>query len=179
MLDKIKQRVSLQDLLDTLGVKVKGHTALCPLHQDTRASFGFNNKKGLWYCFVCNKGGDIATLVMETQGLDFKESLNWLNDTFSLGLTHKKPKRNYHLEALNENYQLLKSSLKQEFNDNCERYYELMQQTRTQNYPYLFWTAKDYTFEILYHEYQDSLESKLRELEDVRFKLRAEYQTSG
>jgi len=177
MLQKIKDSVTIQQLLDVLGVRVIGNRAICPLHQDTNPSFSFNNNKGLWNCFVCNKGGDIISLVMQIEQIDFKDALNWINDKFALGLTNKKPKRNYYLEALNENYQKLKDELKKEFNSNCEHYYDLMNMTRTQNYPYLFWTAKDFTFEILYHEKQEFIESKLKELENVRFKLRREYQT--
>lgn len=166
LVDEIKQRVTMRDLLDCLGVKVKGHTACCPLHQDTTPSLSFNDKTGLWYCFVCGVGGDVVELVMKLESISFQEALTWLNDKFSLGLTNKKPKRNYYLEALNENYQAFKDSFNLEFNQNCLRYYDLMQ---TPNY---LWTKDDYLFELIYHDKMDLIEKKLRELEDVRFKLR-------
>lgn len=173
MLQQVKERVSVLELLEVLGVRVKGKTACCPLHPDKTPSFSFN-RKGQWYCFVCGVGGDICTLVMKSQGLSFKDSLTWLNDRFSLGLTNKKPKRNFYLEAINENYKAFKDDLNQEFDENCRRAYELFDQSRGRHYPYLFWTAKDYTFELTYNDRQDKIESQLRELENARFKLRRE-----
>lgn len=170
-IDSIKARVSIRDLFDHYGIVVRRRVVLCPLHPDKTPSMSFS-EDGLWYCFVCGTGGDIIKLVMLLEKLDFKESLKWLNDKFSLGLTEEKPKRNYYLEALNKNYQILKESLEKEFNDNCKRYYELMDMVRTQHFPYLFWSKEDYTFEHTYQDRQDFIESKLRELENARYRLR-------
>lgn len=166
MLEKIKARVKLSDLFDVLGVRVKGRHASCPLHEDRTPSLSFKDNEGLWYCFVCGVGGDVVNLVMESQGLSFKESLAWLNDKFSLGLTSKKPKRNFYLESLNENYQALRDSFLIEFDENCERHYELMKT------PEYLWSSDDYLFEYQYDEKQNLIEQKLRELENARYKLR-------
>lgn len=166
MLEQIKAKVKLSDLFDVLGVRVRGRHASCPLHDDKRPSMSFNDNTGLWYCFVCSVGGDMVTLVMETQGLKFKESLVWINEKFSLGINNQKAKKNHYLEALNENYQILKDCLNQEFDQNCERHYRLMKE------PEYLWDADDYTFEYLYHDKQDFIETKLRELENARYKLR-------
>jgi DNA primase len=167
VVQSVKDRVSIQDLFEVLGVRVKGHTASCPLHQDKTPSMGFN--KQLWYCFVCGVGGDVITLVEKTQDLPFKDALNWLNDKFSLGLTNEKPKRNYYLEALNENYQILKDTLLDEFNSNCERYYPIQWALYRNT---LLLTADDFTFAETYHQQQNFIESQLRELENARYKLR-------
>lgn len=178
MIQEIKDRVSVRDLLDFLGVTVKGRLASCPLHPDRRPSFTFN-ENGLWYCFVCGVGGDVVTLVMKSQGLTFKDSLSWLNHTFSLGLSYRKPKPNPYLEALNANYKILKSSLKDEFNANCEAHYRRQWASGGLEYGgFWFWTAKDYTAELIYDEKQDLIESQLRELEHARFKLRREAQSA-
>lgn len=169
--ESIKAQVSIRDLFDYYGIKVKGRTALCPLHPDKRPSMSFKDT-GLWYCFVCGVGGDIIKLVMLVENLTFKESLHWLNDKFSLGLTDEKPKKNYYLEALNENYQTLKDCFNKEFNDNCENHYRLMELSRGMNYPYLFWEKNDFNFEMQYDKKQNFIEAKLRELENARFKLR-------
>ena len=169
--DSIKARVSVREVLELLGVRIKNRTACCPLHQDNTPSLSFKDS-GLWYCFVCGVGGDVFTLVEKTQRLTFKEAFAWLNDKFSLGLTNEKPKRNFYLEALNENYQILKDCLNQEFYSNCENHYRLMDLSRGMNYPYLFWEANDFTFEYTYDAKQDKIESQLRELENARYRLR-------
>lgn len=38
----------------------KNGMALCPFHPDTVPSLSFNEEKGLWYCFGCNRGGNTA-----------------------------------------------------------------------------------------------------------------------
>ena len=53
---------------------------LCPLHQDSNPSFGFNRKSGSWCCFAgCGKGSAFDYL-MQTSGHGFKEVLLELGD---------------------------------------------------------------------------------------------------
>jgi len=164
----IRDRVSVQDYLEHKGVLIKKRTACCLLHHDKTPSMSFNDK-GLWYCFVCGVGGDVIKLVMLVENLNFRESLHYLNATFSLNLTdepYKKPDNQNYLEALDTNYKALKKSLNDEFNQNCETYYDL------QYYPQWLMTASEHTFLLVYHDLMDEIEQKLRELENVRFKLR-------
>lgn len=165
MLEAIKARIHIRDLFEVMGIKCKVKTASCPLHHDTRPSMSFNDK-GLWYCFVCGVGGDIVRLVMLVENLGFKESLHWLNNKFSLGLTDEIPKKDPYLEALNENYTLLKESLEQESEDYRKRHFKLSKKKQH------LWHADDFTFEELYEEKMDFIQQKLRELENARYKLR-------
>lgn len=166
-IEAIKSRVSLVDTLQALGVLDKGRgKALCPLHQDKTPSLSYG-ESGLWYCFVCGVGGDMIELVMKVENLSFKEALSWFNHEFSLGLTAKKPKRNFYLESLNENYEALKASFVDERERMTSRYRGLLHETL----PYQ-WTAKDYTFEFCYHDQLDRIDDKLRALDDARYKLR-------
>lgn len=173
MFEEVKSRVSLLNLFEILGVKVVRQTALCPLHDDKKPSLSIDDKKSLWYCFVCNVGGDQITLVEKIVGVSSLDAARWINEKFGLGLVvNQKPKRNYYLEALNENYQILKDTFTDEFNDNCERFYPIQWALECLNYPALFLSADDYTFAHTYHDRQDFIESKLKELEDARYKLR-------
>lgn len=165
MLEAIKARVSIKDLFEVMGIKYKVKTACCPLHPDNRPSMSFNDK-GLWYCFVCGIGGDIVKLVMLVENLGFKESLHWLNNTFSLGLTDEIPKKDPYLEALNENYTILKETLEKESENYRNRHFKLRKKKQH------LWNADDFTFEILYEEKMDYIQEKLRELENARYKLR-------
>lgn len=82
----MKQTLDLDEVLDVLGVKVISKTAdeltsRCPLPShsgaDTNPSFAVNTKKLAYNCFVCG-GGSIPQLVMECEGLDWEEALEWL-----------------------------------------------------------------------------------------------------
>lgn len=78
---------SIKDRLDI--VEVIGHTiqlqrtgrnyrGLCPFHAEKTPSFYVFPESQRWQCFGCNKGGDLFTFVMETQGLDFRSALEEL-----------------------------------------------------------------------------------------------------
>jgi len=176
MLQIIKDRVSLRDAFESFGVRVKGRTAICPFHEDRRPSITFKEHgkdTGLWYCFVCGLGGDLITFTMKLKGMSFKDTLSFLNEHFSLGLTPgKPPKRNFYLESIDENYQALKDSIKAEMESLYARQYEINALNRSRHYPTLFYTAKDHNFEYLDDDKLDNLDSQLRELENARYKLR-------
>jgi DNA primase len=44
---------------------------LCPFHPEKSPSFSVNEEAGLYYCFGCQKKGDVITFVREREGLDF------------------------------------------------------------------------------------------------------------
>jgi len=65
------------------------YTALCPFHQEKTPSLSINPARGLFYCFGCHKGGDVFTLVQETQGLSFVDALQALARQAGVVLTHR------------------------------------------------------------------------------------------
>jgi hypothetical protein len=52
---------------------------LCPFHNERRPSFHIYPQKNNFYCYGCNKGGNVINFVRETQGLSFREAINYLN----------------------------------------------------------------------------------------------------
>nr|WP_321522952.1 toprim domain-containing protein [uncultured Macellibacteroides sp.] len=48
----------------------------CPFHADKNPSMHVNTNKGKWACYVCNKGGDAISFVMEKENCTFPEALN-------------------------------------------------------------------------------------------------------
>ncbi|MCK9414811.1 MAG: CHC2 zinc finger domain-containing protein [Prolixibacteraceae bacterium] len=48
----------------------------CPFHADKNPSMHVNTNKGKWACYVCNKGGDAISFVMEKENCSFPEALN-------------------------------------------------------------------------------------------------------
>ncbi|MEA2007140.1 MAG: DNA primase [Patescibacteria group bacterium] len=81
--DQIKERVGVVELigeylkLDKAGSNFKG---LCPFHNEKTPSFMVNPDRNFWYCFGCQKGGDIFSFVQEIEGIDFPDALKRLAD---------------------------------------------------------------------------------------------------
>ena len=51
---------------------------LCPFHEDHNPSFTVNPERQSYKCWVCNKGGDCFSFVMEHDNLGFPETLEFL-----------------------------------------------------------------------------------------------------
>ncbi len=57
----------------------KRNVALCPFHKESTPSFHMN-EEGVFFCFGCNKGGNIITFIMEMEKLNFTEAVHFLAD---------------------------------------------------------------------------------------------------
>jgi len=65
--DQIKERINVVDLIgEYLKLERAGsnYKALCPFHNEKTPSFMVNPERNFWYCFGCQKGGDIFSLDM-------------------------------------------------------------------------------------------------------------------
>ena len=93
----IKSSVTMEDVCRTYGIEVnRAHKAICPFHPDTKPSMQVYPGRRGWYCFVCNKGGDVIDFVSEYFGLGFREAMQKISDDFGLGLSvtgQSDPKR--------------------------------------------------------------------------------------
>ncbi len=75
-LDKVK---FYQELLPSLKVNGRPEAlALCPFHDDKNPSLSVNIKTGLYFCPVCNDGGDVFKFYMRLKQVSFKDALNQL-----------------------------------------------------------------------------------------------------
>lgn len=59
------------------GVNWKG---LCPFHEDKNPSFVVSPAKNICHCFVCGKGGNPITFVMEKESCNFPQACKILGD---------------------------------------------------------------------------------------------------
>ena len=77
IISEIRQRA---DIVAVIGRHVQlrkagqNHKGLCPFHQEKSPSFNVNAAKGFFYCFGCQKKGDVFTFVMEVEGKSFLEA---------------------------------------------------------------------------------------------------------
>ncbi|PSQ98364.1 MAG: DNA primase [Bacteroidetes bacterium QS_9_68_14] len=62
------------------------YMALCPFHEEDTPSFSLSPEKNLYYCFGCQAGGSIFTLVQEMEGIPFPKAVEQLADRFGVDL---------------------------------------------------------------------------------------------
>lgn len=77
IISEIRERT---DIVAVVGEHVQlrkagqNHKGLCPFHDEKTPSFNVNAGKQFFYCFGCQKKGDVFTFVMEYEGKSFAEA---------------------------------------------------------------------------------------------------------
>ncbi|MGH3031541.1 MAG: DNA primase [Gaiellaceae bacterium] len=83
----IVELVSARTQLRRVGSRWQGR---CPFHEERTPSFSVNPAEKLFYCFGCQKGGDLITFVRETESLDFADAVEWLADRYRIQLEYEE-----------------------------------------------------------------------------------------
>ncbi len=81
IVNKIRDAVDIAEVIgDSVRLVKRGprYIGLCPFHDEKTPSFTVTPDRGNWYCFGCGKGGDVFSFVMEKEGLNFREALEYL-----------------------------------------------------------------------------------------------------
>ena len=93
-IEEVRRKANLIDIAsEYLQVRKAGSgrfKALCPFHQEKTPSFSMDAGKGMYYCFGCNKGGDVITLVRELESLTFAEAVERLAAKVGVRLTYEQ-----------------------------------------------------------------------------------------
>ena len=90
--DYIQEVIDKNDIVDYISQNVRlkraGSTfkGLCPFHKEKTPSFSVSQDKQLFYCFGCGKGGTVINYVMQSENLDFVESVKLLADRCGMQL---------------------------------------------------------------------------------------------
>ncbi len=90
--DKIAQVRDATDIVAlvsnylTLRKSGKGYLGLCPFHTDTSPSFHVNPNTQLYYCFGCQKGGNVFNFLMEIEKMSFVEAIEFLAQKAGISL---------------------------------------------------------------------------------------------
>ncbi len=91
--DEIIQEIrSRADIVAVIGQHVQLKKAgrnwkgLCPFHGEKTPSFNVQPDKGFFYCFGCQKKGDVFNFVMEMEGKSFVEAAEQLGARFGVAV---------------------------------------------------------------------------------------------
>ncbi len=78
--DVIREIRERTDIVAVIGQHVslrkagRNHKGLCPFHNEKTPSFNVSGDRGFFYCFGCQKKGDVFTFLMEYEGKSFIEA---------------------------------------------------------------------------------------------------------
>ena len=94
IIDEIKTRTDLSDLIAGYGIQVKrvggSYKACCPFHHEKTPSFHIQPDKGFYHCFGCGESGDVIKFVMKYEGLTFIEAAQKLAAAAGMELETKE-----------------------------------------------------------------------------------------
>lgn len=90
--DKIAQVREATNIVDvisnylTLKKAGKSFVGLCPFHTDSAPSFNVNPNTQMFYCFGCQKGGDVFNFLMDIEKMSFVEAVEFLAQKAGISL---------------------------------------------------------------------------------------------
>lgn len=89
---KIRDSLKISELLRDLGVSTNRNPTKCPLHSSKGGKcLSFDDRKGVFHCFHCEKAGDVITLYMLVNNKEFKEAKRELCEKLNIEDTYKPP----------------------------------------------------------------------------------------
>src|SRR5436190_1242884 len=110
-MDFVDHLKSTVDIVRTVGEYVRlkklgsRYTGLCPFHTEKTPSFSVN-PSGFFYCFGCQKKGDVLTFVQEIEQLTFYESLKLLAERNGLTMPAKRERHDPETDLRGAVYEL-------------------------------------------------------------------------
>lgn len=122
--EELKSRIPLKDVFQVLGIQAGRHQGgkeqkyFCFAHSESKPSLSVFDDNH-YYCYSCNKHGDIFSIVMEINHCTFPESIDWLCNQFNINkplLIQKNDGKNVYLDVMNYLSGVFKSSMRHTFN---------------------------------------------------------------
>lgn len=116
----IEEIIAKNDIVETisgyvkLDRKGKDYFGLCPFHKEKTPSFSVVPAKQIYYCFGCNKGGNVINFIKDIENLEYGEAVRLLADKAGITIPEKnsyvdeaslrKEKRTYEMNSIAANF---------------------------------------------------------------------------
>lgn len=81
---KVKERLTIQEVIDRYGIPVKRGFICCPFHSERTPSLKLYTNN-TWYCFGCGAHGDVIDFVSKIEGKTFSETIRLLALELGIG----------------------------------------------------------------------------------------------
>jgi twinkle protein len=93
---KIKAAAKITDFISGYKKVGSNYKVKCPLHNENTASFTVPQENNYFTCFGCDKSGDVITLVMELNKLNYQQAVKKIADKYNIeiepiGKQYEKP----------------------------------------------------------------------------------------
>ena len=88
IIQQVKDRIDIGDMIRSKIQLNNQNKALCPFHEETTPSFSVNIRNQYFYCFGCGAGGDIFTFLQKYEKKSFWEVLTDLS--YQVGINIKE-----------------------------------------------------------------------------------------
>lgn len=101
----IKAQLSIESVVGSyvkLEKSGKNFRACCPFHNEKTPSFYVTPDRSIFYCYGCQKGGDIFSFVQEIEGIAFYDALKILAEKAGVTLEKGSPETESNMGALRE-----------------------------------------------------------------------------
>lgn len=92
--EQVRSRLNLADIVrQHVRLRRQGRewVGLCPFHEEKTPSFSVNEQKQSWYCFGCQRGGDLFDFVATIERTDFAGALRILAEQAGVELPERSP----------------------------------------------------------------------------------------
>lgn len=89
VIDKIRDDTAIEDVIAhfvTLTRKGNSYWACCPFHGEKTPSFHVHPERQIFYCFGCQRGGNVFRFLMDKEGMAFPEAVHWCADRLGVDL---------------------------------------------------------------------------------------------
>ena len=122
ILELIKAKLPVSQLLQSYNIPISRNPTTCPLHSSKGGKcLSFDDLKGLWHCFHCNKGGSVFDLYMLKEGEDFNKTAKALAEKVGLKEQFEADKANWKKKSKQSDMTLKIDN----FYDNAETFWEI------------------------------------------------------
>ena len=91
--ERVKEAVDIVEVVSArteLRRVGQRHTGLCPFHDERTPSFSVSADLGLYHCFGCGESGDTLRFVQQTEGLDFRQAIEFLAERYGVELRKER-----------------------------------------------------------------------------------------